>query len=337
MINALLAGLKKQQLDAALYYDKAIEHARLHGNLWLEALGNYLAADYFSPNRKISRVYARDACQLFLKWGAVNIAERICKLYNIDINLAMKEASCAIDTDFSSEGGGQDENILSAETMKDHQKELEDLNLEDAHKFFLDAICKEIGADFCAIFLEEGDLLKLEYVRRNGKAAEKCPAGIDPEQFEHLPKRVVRYAGRTYEEVIIEAKPYDGPFASDDYIKSRSAISIICLPLKYNNVFAGLIYFESPNDNQFSSSTVEYIKRQAFYLVAKQALEKDNGISSNNSINQVLKEQLTEREIEVLYYIAQGMTNKQIGEKLCISASTVKTHTMNLYAKLEIE
>ncbi|NMA14663.1 MAG: hypothetical protein GX930_05430, partial [Clostridia bacterium] len=51
-----------------------------------------------------------------------------------------------------------------------------------------------------------------------------------------LPKKVIRYVGRTYEEVIIEAKPVEGPFAGDDYIKNRSSISIICLPLKYNDI-----------------------------------------------------------------------------------------------------
>jgi ATP/maltotriose-dependent transcriptional regulator MalT len=106
--------------------------------------------------------------------------------------------------------------------------------------------------------------------------------------------------------------------------------------LKYNDIFTGLIYIESRNDNQFNPWTVEYIKRQAFYLVAKQALEREIGSSGNRFINQTVKDQLTEREMEVLYYIAEGMTNKEIGEKLCISASTVKTHTVNLYGKLEV-
>jgi len=336
LIKALLAGLNKQQRDAAKLYDEAVEHAKLSKNLWLEALGNYLAADYFSSNRKIAKVYAQDACQLFLKWGAVNIAERISELYKIDNDLAMKEASCAIDAESLPERAGRAANRFSVGTMRDHQKELESLNLEDAHKYFLNAVCKDIGADFGAILLEEGDLLKLEYVCQNGKAAEKYSVGIDPEQFEDLPKKVIRYAGRTYEEVIIEAKPSEGPFAGDDYIKKRPSISIICLPLKYNSVFAGIIYFEGRNNNQFNSSMVEHIKRQSFYLVAKQALERDNSSYGNISVNQMLKEQLTDREKEVLYYIAQGMTNKEIGEKLCISASTVKTHTMNLYAKLEV-
>jgi len=47
-----------------------------------------------------------------------------------------------------------------------------------------------------------------------------------------------------------------------------------------------------------------------------------------------LPEPLSERELEILRYIAQGFSNREISEKLYISVSTVKTHINNLYAKL---
>jgi DNA-binding NarL/FixJ family response regulator len=43
---------------------------------------------------------------------------------------------------------------------------------------------------------------------------------------------------------------------------------------------------------------------------------------------------LTEREIEILSNIAQGFSNKEIGEKLFISHRTVDTHRTNLMKKL---
>jgi two-component system response regulator NreC len=45
-------------------------------------------------------------------------------------------------------------------------------------------------------------------------------------------------------------------------------------------------------------------------------------------------EQLTPREVEVLKYIVQGYTNRQIGEELSISVRTVEGHRANLSAKL---
>jgi len=46
--------------------------------------------------------------------------------------------------------------------------------------------------------------------------------------------------------------------------------------------------------------------------------------------------QLTERETEILKLIAEGYSNKEIGEKLFISHRTVDTHRTNLMKKLDV-
>ncbi|GGH53962.1 response regulator [Paenibacillus silvae] len=46
---------------------------------------------------------------------------------------------------------------------------------------------------------------------------------------------------------------------------------------------------------------------------------------------------LTEREKEVLLLVAEGKTNKDIGEELHISIKTVKTHVSNLLMKCEMD
>jgi ATP/maltotriose-dependent transcriptional regulator MalT len=45
---------------------------------------------------------------------------------------------------------------------------------------------------------------------------------------------------------------------------------------------------------------------------------------------------LTAREIDILQLMAAGMTNPQIAAHLVIGAGTVKTHTLNIYRKLEV-
>jgi DNA-binding NarL/FixJ family response regulator len=46
---------------------------------------------------------------------------------------------------------------------------------------------------------------------------------------------------------------------------------------------------------------------------------------------------LTKREIEILQLIAQGLSNKEVGEKLFISHRTVDTHRTNMMEKLNIK
>lgn len=45
---------------------------------------------------------------------------------------------------------------------------------------------------------------------------------------------------------------------------------------------------------------------------------------------------LTERESNVLFYLAKGLTNEEIAEKLHISVHTVKAHLESIYEKLEV-
>jgi DNA-binding NarL/FixJ family response regulator len=47
--------------------------------------------------------------------------------------------------------------------------------------------------------------------------------------------------------------------------------------------------------------------------------------------------ELSERETEVLSYIAVGSTSKEVGVKLHISVRTVETHRRNILAKLELK
>ena len=48
-------------------------------------------------------------------------------------------------------------------------------------------------------------------------------------------------------------------------------------------------------------------------------------------------EELTERELEVLLCIGNGMTNQEISEHLFIGIKTVKTHVSNILSKLEVK
>lgn len=52
--------------------------------------------------------------------------------------------------------------------------------------------------------------------------------------------------------------------------------------------------------------------------------------------NKVLVQDLTKREKEILCFVAQGYSNKQIAEKLFIAAKTVDGHRTNLMNKLDI-
>lgn len=46
---------------------------------------------------------------------------------------------------------------------------------------------------------------------------------------------------------------------------------------------------------------------------------------------------ISERELEVLERVAEGLSNQQIADQLYVSVNTVKTHLSRLYEKLEVQ
>ena len=57
-----------------------------------------------------------------------------------------------------------------------------------------------------------------------------------------------------------------------------------------------------------------------------------NALSPNAS----LIEPLSERELEVIALLAEGLTNREIASRLYLAPNTVKAHTGNIYGKLDV-
>ncbi len=54
------------------------------------------------------------------------------------------------------------------------------------------------------------------------------------------------------------------------------------------------------------------------------------------SQNPALPEPLSERELEVLHYLAEGLSNPQIAARLFLSVNTLRAHTLHIFQKLDV-
>ncbi|NIM92256.1 MAG: response regulator [Anaerolineales bacterium] len=57
---------------------------------------------------------------------------------------------------------------------------------------------------------------------------------------------------------------------------------------------------------------------------------------SHPSDKELSPDPLTEREVEILQYIAKGKSNREIAEELVLSEATVRTHVSNILGKLRL-
>jgi LuxR family maltose regulon positive regulatory protein len=60
-------------------------------------------------------------------------------------------------------------------------------------------------------------------------------------------------------------------------------------------------------------------------------------VSADPARSTDLTDALSEREIEVLRLIANGLSNQEIADRLVVSLATVKKHINNLYSKLDVK
>lgn len=110
-----------------------------------------------------------------------------------------------------------------------------------------------------------------------------------------------------------------------------------------NAVLAGAVFFSPTVSDLIVQSFVERAGAERGSAEGGSAkAERLPGESDTNGVGVQEQEEteptspLTKREAEVLTLIAEGMTNREIGDSLYISARTVNTHRTNLMQKLDL-
>ncbi|WP_282134680.1 response regulator transcription factor [Seonamhaeicola maritimus] len=68
--------------------------------------------------------------------------------------------------------------------------------------------------------------------------------------------------------------------------------------------------------------------------INKKSLNKNKLASTEINHKKISELEISEREYEVLHAISEGLSNKEIADKLFLSESTIKTHVSSLLVKL---
>lgn len=125
------------------------------------------------------------------------------------------------------------------------------------------------------------------------------------------------------------------------------------VPLRIGAKIVGLITVRSPRKNVYRQHHLYILKTLGNFVVRSltlaeerqsPAIKKEGGekawhwrpAEQLSPRSRKTLSLLTDREKEVLFLMVSGLPNKAIAQKLFVAPGTVKTHTLNLYQKLEV-
>ena len=125
--------------------------------------------------------------------------------------------------------------------------------------------------------------------------------------------------------------------ASDKAVELLAWLSTTTdLTLKWMQEWSLFGHFQTQLQDMLEHTAYQGSWAQGSSLTVEEVLTYLTREFSTLAVEPVSPQLLTAREVEILYLIAAGLTNPQIAKQLVIGAGTVKTHTLNIYRKLEV-
>jgi len=130
--------------------------------------------------------------------------------------------------------------------------------------------------------------------------------------------------------LIVQALAFHAKGEAAKALKSLEQALTIAEPEGYLRIFAAE---GKPMTELLSNLDNGYLKKYAEKILT--VFTQPQHIHPPSLIPHPLIEPLSERELEVLRLIAQGLSNQEITQKLSVALSTVKGHNLRIFAKLQ--
>ena len=154
--------------------------------------------------------------------------------------------------------------------------------------------------------------------------------------IEKIPNTEISYQTDNKDELldILEKKDFDFIIININILQNKNIITEINKKTTNSQLIA-LSENLSYESNEFNRAEIIYLNDSQNKILKK--LTRLIGNKPGNNLKTEIPEEISKREVDILKYIALGYSNKEIAEKLFISAHTVITHRKNITRKLGIK
>jgi DNA-binding NarL/FixJ family response regulator len=110
-----------------------------------------------------------------------------------------------------------------------------------------------------------------------------------------------------------------------------------CIPEQLRLGVKGIVFSESKTHDLIHAIKKICAGGNYFPESIKGIVNRTNVNSENENVEANYNNALTDRETDILNFLCQGLTYKEIGDKLFISPRTVEVHKRNISAKLNLK
>ncbi len=174
-------------------------------------------------------------------------------------------------------------------------------------------------------------------------------AGFEPQVVTSYGEALVALANRHYALAIVDMSLSEMDYANRDGLRVLRQIAAGPEPLPAI-VVTGYATVNLAVETLVDLKAVHFFRKDEFdrrkfrQTLAKEAQVIPQVVCESRHIPPSFRQKvqpavaalLSERELEVLYYLSQGQTNKEIGERLIVTVNTVKKHTQSIFTKLRV-
>lgn len=237
--------INKKISSALESYDKAIETAKIYGQVHLEAITNDIIASMYKKitQKKAAIIYTKDANKNFHKWGiktSKNKEYEYSSQNNLDINTIMKAVEAM---------------------LKEH-------SLSNLLKILIEIIIENAGAEHGVLLLFKNDNLLVQAEASINSNTIEVMQEIPYLEYENIVHSLIDYSLRLKEEIVIDNIQNSTIFSSCKDVKKRGVKAVLCVPLILHGRVKGVIYLENNIfPDVFTSEKLELIKHLSGQII----------------------------------------------------------------------
>ncbi|WP_194434135.1 helix-turn-helix transcriptional regulator [Paenibacillus segetis] len=346
-------------MGALREYTAATQQARAEKYGLMEGIACERLAIYYRDgmiSRSGATIAMMDACAAYADWGVTSKVTHIRRRHADLLNQAFKRyegpvLQGEVESDRTRiDLGLQIEPMEYRGSKSDDEYELIRRIVDDAGKpkkanwtvSLLEAALRESGADRGFLLSCRDDRYAIE-ASDSDITEKEAVSGLYAES-------VLRHVTMTNEPLILDdvIRSY---WVKDAYIEAQRPRSILCLPIAVPGERSSFVlYLENrwiPDVfTDRDAKVLEILATRMIYVTlldnetaVAEATKPSEGLtrSAPRAVQTEFTEPLTEREIEILTAIAEGLSNRDIAERFGIAESTVKTHVSRIIGKLGVK